>query len=120
MEVSAKKGSSQTRDHQKFSVRQSFGRGSGGPKIKEEDDSSDLEEKPIFPPEVPSGTTAGRTAKYDLLDGTRPAKAGHVSSKNKTTYKDKRSKATAQKLSAPDSEGDDQETSGAAEIKMEC
>ena len=88
-EVSAKEGSSQTHDHQGSSVHQSFKRGSDERKIKEEGHSGDHEEKPLHPPEVPSGTTADRTAKCDPLDGTRPAKAGYVSSKNNIKNKEK-------------------------------
>uniref|UniRef100_A0AAV1VM22 Uncharacterized protein n=1 Tax=Peronospora matthiolae TaxID=2874970 RepID=A0AAV1VM22_9STRA len=69
-------------------------------KFKEEDRQGDPEEeKPLFPPEVTLGTTADRIAKYDPLVETRPAKAGHVSSQNKTTQKkqEKRLKTTAPK-----------------------
>ena len=118
--MSAKKGSSQKRGYKGPLVRQSFGRVSTESKIKEEDCLGDLEEeKSLIPPEVPSGTTAGGTAKYDPLDETHPAKAGHVSFINKTAYKEKekKSKATAHKLRAPDSDGEEQEKSGAADSR---
>ena len=38
---------------------------------KEEDRLHDLEENPLFPPEVPSRATAGRAAKHDLQDENR-------------------------------------------------
>ena len=45
--------------------RLSLGRGFDDKKIKEEDSSHDLEEKPQFPPEAPSGATADRTVKRE-------------------------------------------------------
>lgn len=45
-----------------------FGRDFDDKKVKVEDQSIDLEEKSRFPPEVPSGDTAGRLTKRELSD----------------------------------------------------
>ena len=66
IDVSATEGSAQTQDRTRSPDRQSFGRGSYDSKLKEEDLAMDLEEKPQTPPQVPSGTTADRSAKSDL------------------------------------------------------
>uniref|UniRef100_A0AAV1UT68 Uncharacterized protein n=1 Tax=Peronospora matthiolae TaxID=2874970 RepID=A0AAV1UT68_9STRA len=68
IEVSATKGSTQTRRSTRSSDHQSFGRGSDEMKMKEEDREIDLEDKPQFPPRVPSGATADRSWQSDLLD----------------------------------------------------
>ena len=68
MEVSAAEGSPPTQENYRSPDRQGTGRGPDEFVIKEEDRSTHLEEKPLLPPQVPSGITPDRTAQYDLLD----------------------------------------------------
>ena len=55
IEAPAAEGSSQTREDEGSPDRQSFVRGFDDRIIEEKDRSHDLEEKPQFPPEAPSG-----------------------------------------------------------------
>ena len=64
----AEEGSPLTQEKEGSPDRQNTGKGFEDQKITEEDRSYDLEEKPLFPPEVLLETTADRTAKYNLLD----------------------------------------------------
>ena len=84
MEVSAAEGSPPTRENYRSPDRQGTGRGLDDFVIKEEDRSNDLEEKPLLPPQVPLGTTADRTAKYDLLGNTFSGKTEIVLSTTTT------------------------------------
>ena len=81
--------------------------------MKEEDRDIDLEEKPQLPLEVPSGTTAGRSAKNDLIDENPMAKAKPYAFvekspgvKMKKTAKQPAGSGT--KMKAPGSEDGDQ------------
>jgi len=120
IDVSATEGSAQTQDRTRSPDRQSFGRGSYDSKLKEEDLAMDLEEKPQTPPQVPSGTTADRSAKSDLPPDEYPMtkvnKYSFVESspdaKTKKTAKTKKAvKKTAPqakaKMKAPGSGGED-------------
>jgi hypothetical protein len=72
--------------------------------------ATDQEEKPRFPPQVPSGTPAGPDASQDLPDEGSFAQANDPSST--TTHaapgaKSVKTKAARKKLKAPDSDGED-------------
>ncbi|POM70218.1 Hypothetical protein PHPALM_13373 [Phytophthora palmivora] len=71
---------------------------------------TDLEEKPLPPPQVPSGTPADRDASRDLQDESPPAKAIQtLVSKSSTKKKSARSKPLRKKLKAPGSDADEQD-----------
>ena len=78
MEASKAKESSQTREYERFSIRQVSGRGSNDKKIKEEDRSVDQEDKPRPSPEVISGTKADRAAKHDSQGGKIRSKLNKI------------------------------------------
>ncbi|KAE8964588.1 hypothetical protein PR002_g28932 [Phytophthora rubi] len=91
--------------------RRSFGRGSTDG--TEEGPATDLEEKPLPPPQVPSGTPAGLDSRLDPPDESPPAQAGVHSStqplgaKSTAKKKSSRSKSSRKKMKAPDSDADD-------------
>ncbi|KAE8975280.1 hypothetical protein PF011_g24548 [Phytophthora fragariae] len=77
----------------------------------EEDLATDLEEKPSFPPKVPSGTPADPDASQDppeedpLVKTRRPSSITTLASSGAAS---KKTKAARKKLKAPDAEGEDQ------------
>ncbi|POM80280.1 Hypothetical protein PHPALM_1903 [Phytophthora palmivora] len=88
--------------------RQSFGRSSTDG--TEEGRAKDLEEKPLPPPQVPSGTPADPDSSRDLQDESPPAKAIQtLVSKSSTKKKSARSKPLRKKMKAPGSDADDQD-----------
>ncbi|POM74900.1 Hypothetical protein PHPALM_8065, partial [Phytophthora palmivora] len=78
--------------------RQSFGRSSTDG--IEEGPATDLEEKPLPPPKVPSGTPADSDLRRDLQDESPPAKAIQTLVSKSSTKKE---------LKAPGSDADDQD-----------
>ncbi|POM81158.1 Hypothetical protein PHPALM_908, partial [Phytophthora palmivora] len=88
--------------------RQSFGRSSTDG--TEEGPATDLEEKPLPPPQVPSGTPADHDSSRDLQDESPLAKAIQtLVSKSSTKKKSARSRPLRKKLKAPGSDADDQD-----------
>ncbi|GMF56493.1 unnamed protein product [Phytophthora fragariaefolia] len=91
--------------------RQSFGRSSTDG--TEEGPVMDLEDKPRPPPQVPSGTPAGRDENLDPPDESPPAQAGTNTSiqprSGRSTAKKKtaKSKPSRKKINAPDSKIED-------------
>ena len=79
MEASEAEGSLQTREVKGFLDHQGFGRGPDEAKLKEEDRSHDLEDKPRPLFEVPSGIIADYATKYEP-PGVNP------SAKNRRNY----------------------------------
>ncbi|POM72413.1 Hypothetical protein PHPALM_10870, partial [Phytophthora palmivora] len=101
--------------------RQSFGRSSTDG--TEDGPATDLEEKPLPPTQVPSGTPADSDLRRDLQDESPPAKAIQtLVSKSSTKKKSARSKPLRKKFKAPGSDADDQDelktawTDGSLEI----
>ncbi|KAE9078122.1 hypothetical protein PF005_g23790 [Phytophthora fragariae] len=88
--------------------RRSFGRGPTDG--TEEGPATDLEEKSLPPPQVPSGTPAGLDSRLDPLDESPPAQAGVHSStqplgaKSTAKKKSSRSKSSRKKIKAPDAD----------------
>ncbi|POM76567.1 Reverse transcriptase [Phytophthora palmivora] len=94
--------------------RHSFGRRSTDG--TEEGPATDLEEKPLPPPQVPSGTPADHDWSRDLQDESPSAKAIQtLVSKSSTKKKSRRSKPLRKKMKAPGSDADDQD-----EFKTVC
>ncbi|POM70682.1 Hypothetical protein PHPALM_12844 [Phytophthora palmivora] len=90
--------------------RQSFGRSSTDG--TEDGPATDLEEKPLPPPQVPSGTPAPADSdlRRDRQDKSPPAKAIQtLVSKSSTKKKSARSKPLRKKMKAPGSDADDQD-----------
>ncbi|KAE9268451.1 hypothetical protein PF008_g31118 [Phytophthora fragariae] len=80
----------------------------------EEDLATDLEEKPRFPPKVPSGTPADPDASQDPPDEGSFARAKELSSTTTPVASgaaSKKTKAARKKLKAPDPEGEDRTVS---------
>ncbi|POM71305.1 LOW QUALITY PROTEIN: Hypothetical protein PHPALM_12140 [Phytophthora palmivora] len=76
----------------------------------EEGPATDLEEKPLPPPQVPSGTPADFDSRRDLQDESPPAKAIQtLVSKSSTKKKSARSKPLRKKLKAPGVDADEQD-----------
>ncbi|POM64565.1 Hypothetical protein PHPALM_19893 [Phytophthora palmivora] len=93
--------------------RQSFGRSSTDG--TEEGPATDLEEKPLPPSQVPSGTPADVDLRRDLQDERASAKAIQpLVSKSSTKKKSARSKPLRKKMKAPGSDADDQDDLKAA------
>ncbi|KAL4115144.1 hypothetical protein PRIC2_014038 [Phytophthora ramorum] len=90
--------------------RQSPGRSSAD-RQEEGDPDPDLEEKPRFPPQVPSGTPADLDSHRDLPNDEVKAKPEPYSFTNppapRSTTKKKKSKAARKKLKAPESDAED-------------
>ncbi|POM74919.1 Hypothetical protein PHPALM_8046 [Phytophthora palmivora] len=80
----------------------------GGADGTEDGPATDLEEKPLPPPQVLSGTPADSDLRRDLQDESPPAKAIQtLVSKSSTKKKSARSKPLRKKLKAPGSDADD-------------
>ncbi|KAE8901617.1 hypothetical protein PF005_g25030 [Phytophthora fragariae] len=80
----------------------------------DEDLATDLEEKPRFPPKVPSGTPADPDASQDPTDEGLFARAKELSSTTTPATSgaaSKKTKAARKKLKAPDSESEDRTVS---------
>ncbi|POM60878.1 hypothetical protein PHPALM_30206, partial [Phytophthora palmivora] len=76
----------------------------------EEGPTTDLEEKPLPLPQVPSGTPADPDSSRDLQDESSSAKAIQtLVSKSSTKEKSARSKPLRKKMKAPGSDADDQD-----------
>ncbi|POM78629.1 Hypothetical protein PHPALM_3818 [Phytophthora palmivora] len=75
----------------------------------QEGPATDLEEKALPPPQVPSGTPADSDLRRDQRDESRSAKAIQtLVSKSSTKKKSARSKPLRKKMKAPGSDADDQ------------
>ena len=113
IEASEVEGSPQAREMKGSPKYQSFGRGSENTKVKKEDRSLYLEDKPRPPSEVPSGSKADRAAKHDSQGGNRMVKNEQYSSKN-TLYilKKKVSKVARTKKESSEREQRDRAVKG--------
>ncbi|POM59878.1 hypothetical protein PHPALM_31325 [Phytophthora palmivora] len=93
--------------------RQSVGRSSTDGTV--EDPIMDLEEKPLPPPQVPSGTPADLDSRRNRQDESPTAKVNHaLAPKPSTKKKSVRSKRLWKKMKTPGSNADDQDDHKAA------